>query len=135
MTFENEIKKRDEITPVTNNVNTTITKTSVHSYQIIKSLITINPEYSSLVYPLSKSEYESLKRSIKEKGLHLPIIVNQENVILDGHHRYKICKELNIEPRFEVKRFDDPLDEKEFVIEINLKRRHLNSFQIAELAV
>ena len=69
MTFENEIKKRDEITPVTNNVNTTITKTSVHSYQIIKSLITItvNPEYSSLVYPLSKSEYELLKNSIKEE--------------------------------------------------------------------
>ena len=82
MTFKNEIKKRDEITPVINNVNTTITKTSVHSYQIIKSLITINPEYSSLVYPLSKSEYELLKNSIKEKGLHLPIIVNQDNVIL-----------------------------------------------------
>ena len=31
------------------------------------------------------------------------------------------------------KRFQDPLQEKEFVIEINLKRRHLNSFQIAEL--
>ena len=133
MSFENEIKKRDEITPVTNNVNTTITKTSVQSYQIIKSLITINPEYSSLVYPLSKSENELLKRSIKEKGLHLPVIVNQDNVILDGHHRYEICKELNIEPRFEVKRFDNPLNEKEFVIEINLKRRHLNSFQIAEL--
>ena len=54
-------------------------------------------------------------------------------LFLDGHHRYKICKELDIEPRFEVKRFDDPLNEKEFVIEINLKRRHLNSFQIAEL--
>ena len=135
MTFENENKKRDEIAPTTNNVNTTIAKTSVHSYQIIKSLITINPEYSSLVYPLSKSEYELLKRSIKEKGLHLPIIVNQDNVILDGHHRYKICKELNIEPRFEVKRFDDPLDEKEFVIEINAQRRQLNDFQKAEFVI
>ena len=138
MTFKNENNNKDQ-NPVLANTNntrpttTTITKTSVHSYQIIKSLITINPEYSSLVYPLSKSEYELLKKSIKEKGLHLPIIVNQDNVILDGHHRYKICKELNIEPRFEVKRFDDPLNEKEFVIEINLKRRHLNNFQIAEL--
>ena len=134
LTFENEIKKRDEFTPVTNNVNTNITKTSVQSYQIIKSLITINPEYSSLVYSLSKSEYELLKNSISNKGLHLPIIVNQNNAILDGHHRYKICKELNIEPRFEAKRFDDPLDEKEFVIEINAQRRQLNDFQKAELA-
>ena len=133
MTFENEIKKRDEITPVTNNVNTTITKTSVQSYQIINSLITINPEYSSLVYSLSTSEYELLKNSISTKGLHLPIIINQDNVILDGHNRLKICQELGIEPKFEVKKFLDPLQEKEFVIEINLKRRHLNSFQIAEL--
>ena len=89
----------------------------------------INPEYSKLVNPLSNLEYQVLKNSISEKGLHLPIIVNQENVILDGHHRYKICKELAIEPIVEVKRFDDLLDEKEFVIEINVKRRHLNTFQ------
>src|SRR5215204_3226103 len=93
----------------------------------------INPEYSKLVSPLSNLEFQALKNSISEKGLHLPIIVNQENVILDGHHRYKICKELAIEPIVQVKKFDNLLDEKEFVIEINLKRRHLNNFQIAEV--
>ena len=105
-----------------------------NEYQTIKMNITINHEYSELVNPLSKLEYELLKESISNKGLHLPIIVNQDNVILDGYNRYKICKELNIEPRFEVKRFDDPLDEKEFVIEINAQRRQLNDFQKAELA-
>jgi DNA modification methylase len=95
--------------------------------------IKINPEYSKLINPLSKLEYELLKESISNKGLHLPIIINQDNVILDGHNRLKICHELGIEPKFEVKEFQDPLEEKEFVIEINLKRRHLNSFQIAEL--
>ena len=74
--------------------------------------IKINPEYSKLINPLSKVEYEILKNSISNKGLHLPIIVYQDNVILDGHNRYKICKELDIKPRFEVKRFDDPLDER-----------------------
>jgi DNA modification methylase len=97
------------------------------------NIIKINLENSKLVNPLSNAEYESLKNSISNKGLHLPIIINQNNVILDGHNRYKICQELGIEPKFEVKRFDDPLQEKEFVIEINLKRRHLNNFQIAEL--
>ena len=96
--------------------------------------IKINSEYSKLVSPLSNLEYQVLKSSISENGMHLPIIVNQDNVILDGHHRYKICKELYIEPRFEVKRFDNPLDEKEFVIEINSQRRQLNDFQKAELA-
>jgi tRNA G10 N-methylase Trm11 len=96
-------------------------------------IIKINPEYSKLVNPLSNTEYEALKSSIKNKGLHLPIIINQDNVILDGHNRLKICQELGIEPKFKVKEFQDPLQEKEFVIEVNLKRRHLNSFQIAEL--
>ena len=97
------------------------------------NIIKINLEYSKLINPLSKLEYQVLKNSISNKGLHLPIIVNQDNVILDGHNRLKICEELGIEPKFEVKEFQDPLQEKEFVIEINLKRRHLNTFQIAEL--
>ena len=75
-------------------------------YKTIKT-ITINPEYSDLVYPLSKLEYEVLKYSISEKGLHLPIIINQDNVILDGHNRFKICQELRIKPQFEVKEFKD----------------------------
>ena len=95
--------------------------------------IKINPEHSKLVNPLSQLEYEALKNSISNKGLHLPIIINQDNVILDGHNRLKICQELGIKPIFEVKEFQDQLQEKEFVIEINLKRRHLNNFQIAEL--
>jgi ParB-like chromosome segregation protein Spo0J len=97
------------------------------------NFIKINPEYSKLVNPLSNTEYETLKSSISNKGLHLPIIINQNSVILDGHNRLKICQELGIEPQFEVKEFYDQSQEKEFVIEINLKRRHLNSFQIAEL--
>jgi DNA modification methylase/ParB-like chromosome segregation protein Spo0J len=97
------------------------------------NIININPEYSKLINPLSRLEYDVLKNSISNKGLHLPIIINQDNVILDGHNRLKICQELGIKPIFEVKEFQDPLQEKEFVIEINLKRRHLNNFQIAEL--
>ena len=109
-----------------------MTEHNESEYKTVKT-ITINPQYSDLVYPLLKLEYETLKYSISESGLHLPIIINQDNVILDGHNRLKICQELGIEPKFEVKEFQDPLQEKEFVIEINLKRRHLNSFQIAEL--
>ncbi|MGE5633606.1 MAG: hypothetical protein ACM3VV_00085 [Deltaproteobacteria bacterium] len=98
------------------------------------TIIKINPEYSKLVNPLSSLEYQSLKTSIEEKAMHLPIIINQDNFLLDGHNRYQICQELGIEPRFETKIFGDELEEKEFVIEINLKRRQLNNFQKIELA-
>jgi ParB-like chromosome segregation protein Spo0J len=98
--------------------------------------IRINPEYASMVPKQSPEEYESLKRSIKEEnGLYVPIIVNQNGVILDGHHRYRACQELGIKPETVVKEFNNELDEQLFVIDCNLVRRQLNSFQRTELAL
>jgi ParB-like chromosome segregation protein Spo0J len=98
--------------------------------------VKINPEYASLVSELSPEEYESLKQSIKkENGLYVPIIVNQNGVILDGHHRYKACQELGIEPKTLVREFKDKLEEQLFVIDCNLIRRQLNNFQKTELAL
>ena len=99
------------------------------------TIIKINPEYSKLVNLLSNTEYESLKNSIKEDGLYYPIVINSKGEILDGHNRYKICKELEIIPiKYEIKSFNNTIEEKRFVIDINLKRRQLNDFQKAELA-
>ena len=98
--------------------------------------VEINPEYASLVSELSPEEYESLKQSIKqENGLYVPIIVNPDGIILDGHHRYKACQELGIEPKILVREFKDKLDEQLFVIDCNLVRRQLNNFQRTELAL
>ena len=94
-----------------------------------------NPEYASLVPELSPEEYESLKQSIKENGLHVPIIVNQYGIILDGHHRYKACQELGIEPKTSVREFKDKSEEQLFVIDCNLIRRQLSNFQRSELAL
>lgn len=96
--------------------------------------MTIKQKYNYLVPELSDKEFESLKQSIKENGQHLPIILNQDGIILDGHHRFKICIELGMEPITITKDFDDELDEKVFVIECNLKRRQLSDAQKVELA-
>jgi ParB-like chromosome segregation protein Spo0J len=95
----------------------------------------VDEEYMSLLPPLSQPEFEALKRSIKEDGLHYPIIANKRGVVLDGHNRLKVCRELGIKPRFEVRDFsNDRLREKKFVIVSNLRRRHLNDFQKIELS-
>jgi ParB-like chromosome segregation protein Spo0J len=94
-----------------------------------------NPEYIRLLPKMSEEEFAELKASIKTEGQHYPIIVNEDLEVLDGHHRYRACTELGIEPDFEVRRFEDKLLEKKFVIEANLRRRHLNNFQLVELAV
>jgi ParB-like nuclease family protein len=102
---------------------------------IIKVGIRINNKYASLVPELTREEYELLKKSIKQEGLWVPLIVNQDGVLLDGHHRYKVCQELNIEPHYNVKEFKNEFYEKLFVIDCNIKRRQLNSFQRVKLAL
>ena len=97
--------------------------------------IRINPEYASLVPGLSPEESESLNQSIKADGLCVPIIVNQDGTILDGHHRYKACQKLGIKPKTIVREFSDKLEEQLFVINCNLIRRQLNNFQRTELAL
>ncbi len=95
----------------------------------------LNPEYQKLLPKMSEEEFAELKASIQAEGQHYPIVVNEDLEILDGHHRYRACTELGIEPDFEVRKFEDKLLEKKFVIEVNLRRRHLNNFQLVELAV
>jgi len=95
----------------------------------------LNPEYEKLLPKMTDEEFSELKASIQSEGQHYPIIVNEDLEVLDGHHRYRACTELGIEPDFEVRKFDDKLIEKKFVIEANLRRRHLNNFQLVELAV
>jgi len=95
--------------------------------------LSINPEYEKLVTPLLEEDYDSLKKSIKDQGLWMPIVTNKEGVILDGHHRFQICKELGMQPRATIKEFDTKTDEIIFVGECNLKRRQLTSLQRIEI--
>jgi ParB-like chromosome segregation protein Spo0J len=103
--------------------------------KVVPMSLHLNPEYDKLLPKMSDEEFEELKKSIQTEGQHYPIIVNEDLEVLDGHHRYRACMELGIEPDFEVRKFDDKLIEKKFVIEANLRRRHLNNFQLVELAV
>ena len=100
---------------------------------MITTEIKINPEYQTLVFDLSKEEYKSLKESIAKNGLYVPIIVNQNGIILDGHHRYKACLELGKIPipsyKIEVRHFNDPLYEELFVSDININRRQLHDYK------
>ena len=95
----------------------------------------VNPEYEKLLPKMSDEEFAELEASIETEGQHYPIVANEDLEILDGYHRFKACIALGIEPDFEVRKFENKLLEKKFVIEANLRRRHLNKFQLVELAV
>lgn len=83
------------------------------------------------IFPMIEGEQlEQLKADIKEHGLLQPIVMF-EGKILDGRNRYKACKELGLTPREEIYAGTKPL---EFVVSLNLKRRHLKPDQRAVLA-
>jgi len=100
-----------------------------------EATLKINDKYRKLLPSLSPAEYQALKNSIRENGLYVPITANPEGFMLDGHNRYEICIELGVEPKYEVKTFEDALLEKKYVIESNLTRRHLTTFQRIEMAL
>jgi hypothetical protein len=72
----------------------------------------INPEYQDLIQPLTKKEYELVKKSIQEQGQHVSIIVNTKGTVIDDHYWYTACQELGIIPKIEIRDFASSLDEK-----------------------
>lgn len=106
------------------------------TFQIVKAerervdAIKVDPEYSLLVPILENEEHTKLRDSIAEVGLYEPLVINQDNVILDGHHRLKAVKELRWQ-EVEVQRkiFENRIDETIYVIETNVVRRQLNQAQ------
>jgi hypothetical protein len=99
----------------------------------VDSVLKIDKEYAHLMSALYDFDPETLKLSIQRHGQYVPIIVNQDGIILDGHLRYGACQELGIKPEIMVRQFENRLEEKKFIIEVNLCRRHLNEFQRSEL--
>ncbi|MDP9286795.1 MAG: DNA modification methylase [Thermoproteota archaeon] len=101
------------------NNNNNISKSSSNT-----SLST-SKEYLKLIPPLSEVEFDSLKRSIKEEGLHIPVIVNKQGIVLDGHHRFRACKELRIPLQFHIKEFKDSGAATTGIAALRLKRRFI----------
>jgi hypothetical protein len=94
--------------------------------------------YLELVPRHSKEDYQRLKDRIVQDGLNpgLPIVVNDDEVVLDGYTRLQIAEELGLEWVYVTPlEFEDHYAEKLFIITANVNRRHLNTAQRAELAL
>lgn len=96
--------------------------------------IHVNQRYRNLVPRPLPNEYESLKNSISKDGQREAITVNEQGTVVDGHVRFKICKELRRDVIFQVRSFPNKDTEEDFVIESAVVRRQLNTFQKIKLA-
>ena len=95
----------------------------------------MNAAYYDMIPRPNAEDKRKLTKSIKKDGIQIPLIINREGFILDGHTRYEICLELGItDIPYEIKAFPNEELERKFVVMTNLARRHLNKFQKVELS-
>lgn len=84
--------------------------------------------FASVLPMMGQVELNELAADIQGNGLRAPITLF-DGKILDGRNRYKACGIARVEPRFRDFNGDgDPID---FIVSVNIKRRHLTASQKA----
>lgn len=92
----------------------------------------IDAEFSTLIPPLNADEYSRLEQSIIDEGCRDAIIL-WNNIIIDGHNRYRICKKHNIPYKIITKDFSSRQDVIIWMFQNQLSRRNLTDFQRIEI--
>lgn len=94
----------------------------------------INKEFKDLIFELTTEEYQGLESNIIENGC-LDSIKIWNDTIIDGHNRYEICTENDIEYKTQSLEFDSEKDVKVWIIDNQLDRRNLSPYQRTALAL
>jgi len=102
------------------------------------TILKVNPEYAALWGDLPKREYEALKGSVRDDGLLEKIVVNPDLDILDGHQRYKILQDLEVdvtEEHYEVQDHGGREGDLLYILRTQINRRHATPFRRIENAL
>jgi hypothetical protein len=88
---------------------------------------------ASELFPLMEGpDYTALVEDIRSNGLQVAIWLHPDGSILDGRNRYRACGEADVNPGYRT--WDGPGTATEFVLSLNLHRRHLTVSQRAMIA-
>ena len=97
--------------------------------------IKIDPKIEKLLPPLEGEEYEQLAEDIAQRGVLVPIVIDQEGYIIDGHTRYRIATSLGIEVPYVVVAVTDEDDRIERALALNMQRRkQVSKYRLKALA-
>jgi len=91
-------------------------------------------ELESLIPPLSIEEFKQLERNILEEGIREPLIT-WNGILIDGHNRYRIAQEHDINYITLQKEFENINRVKEWMINNQFGRRNLSNYQRSVLAL
>lgn len=90
--------------------------------------IKIDSEFESLIPPLTDAEFKQLEENCVKDGIRDALIVweqNGENILVDGHNRFKIIQKHNLNYRIEKREFDDRESAVVWIADNQLGRRNL----------
>jgi len=108
-----------------------VTKEQPFTLQPVSKL---TPGENGLLPPLSDDEYAALKADVETNGVLVPISIDEDDVVIDGHHRLKVCQELDIETvPTRVHSMLDPAPRRDLALALNLNRRNLSQKQKREV--
>jgi DNA modification methylase len=91
-------------------------------------------ELESLIPPLSNEEFKQLERNILEEGIREPLIT-WNGILIDGHNRYRIAQEHDMNYETLEKEFENINRVKEWMINNQFGRRNLSNYQRSVLAL
>ena len=94
----------------------------------------IHPEFEKLIPPLRGDEQVSLHLSLWKEGCRDALIV-WNGYIIDGHNRYKFCKQKNIPFKIIERHFADEKEAKLWMIDNQMARRNIESAARISLAL
>lgn len=100
--------------------------------------ITIDPEFSSLIPPLTDEEYDGLEKSVAEEGCRDALVIwnhDGKQILIDGHNRYRICQKHGIEFKTIEKEFENRNKVKAWMAITQLGRRNLSAYDRTTLAL
>jgi ParB-like chromosome segregation protein Spo0J len=90
-------------------------------------------EYSKLFPMLNESDLQQLADDIRVHGLREPIVIDDNDEILDGRNREAACVIAGVKPHYEPFVGDDE-QKLAFIVSANIHRRHLTTRQRAMVA-
>ena len=101
--------------------------------------IKIDKEFESLIPPLSDDEFKQLEKNCLRDGIRDPLILwalpNGDNILVDGHNRWKIAAQHGgMSFTTKCMEFDDRDEVKAWIIRNQFGRRNLDKWQRYDLA-
>lgn len=91
-----------------------------------------NPEFEKMIEPLDVDERNELMSDLQAHGCLYPILT-WRGVIVDGHTRYRICREHKIPFETREMQFEDKNEVKAWILTNQLARRNLPPFRKFEI--